>query len=282
MKLHPLADAFPRMPAQDFEDLKRDIGENGLTDKIVTFEGTILDGRHRYDAISQLRDEGVVIDWVYEEYAGTTPAFFVLSKNLRRRHMTPTDRAMVVAHKSIREGVERERSAHIGAAGGRGDRSVSRDTDQTPELGRTREILGDMAGLGHATVGRAIAVMHAAEEGDEEAVELVEQIKAGETSVHAAATQLAEKRRANGEPKRSAGARPRMDPAKEELTQAKKDWGRRIAEAIDICDRHLLEVPPDTFLASISGARKKRLRDDVFPRLIAWFQTAERELQGES
>lgn len=43
-ELHPLCTLFPRVQGQEFESLKQDIKENGLTHPIVIHEGTILDG----------------------------------------------------------------------------------------------------------------------------------------------------------------------------------------------------------------------------------------------
>src|SRR5690348_7335436 len=50
MECHPLADIFPMMPDADFALLVEDIKANGLYDPIITFEGQILDGRHRFKA----------------------------------------------------------------------------------------------------------------------------------------------------------------------------------------------------------------------------------------
>lgn len=89
---HPLADIFPPMTAEEFEALKADIETYGLFEPIVLYEGQILDGRHRAAACDELEIEPVAI-----EYDGDDPAGFVLSKNLKRRHLKTEQRAMIGA-----------------------------------------------------------------------------------------------------------------------------------------------------------------------------------------
>ena len=50
LPFHPLADLFPLLEGEDFEQLVTDIRENGLYEPIVMLDGRILDGRNRYRA----------------------------------------------------------------------------------------------------------------------------------------------------------------------------------------------------------------------------------------
>jgi hypothetical protein len=92
MEAHPLAELFPAIEGPDFEVFADDIAANGLREAITTLDGKILDGRNRYRACG-LR--GVLARFV--EYEGDDPAAFVISANLRRRHLTNTERAMLAA-----------------------------------------------------------------------------------------------------------------------------------------------------------------------------------------
>lgn len=91
-EIHPLADIFPMMAKSELKKLACDIAENGLLEPIWTHEGKIIDGRNRKAACEIA---GVVPQ--YQEYTGAAPLAFVLSKNLSRRHLNESQRAMVAA-----------------------------------------------------------------------------------------------------------------------------------------------------------------------------------------
>ncbi len=89
---HPYADIFPWIEGVAFEEFKEDIRANGVREPIVFFEGKILDGRNRYTAARELG-----IEYPRTEYEGNDPLGFVISVNLKRRHLTESQRAMVAA-----------------------------------------------------------------------------------------------------------------------------------------------------------------------------------------
>jgi MT-A70 len=91
-KFHPLADMLPLVEGAEFDRLVADIIENGLLNPITRYQGQILDGRNRERAC---RAAGV--EPRYVEFEGKDPAAFVLSQNLARRHLGPSERAMVAA-----------------------------------------------------------------------------------------------------------------------------------------------------------------------------------------
>lgn len=90
---HALAAIFPLMGAADLDSLGADIEANGLRDPVWLYEGKILDGRNRYRAC-MARD----VDPRFETYKGKDALGFVISKNLKRRHLTESQRAMVAAN----------------------------------------------------------------------------------------------------------------------------------------------------------------------------------------
>lgn len=87
---HEYAKIFPMLDPAAHADLVADIRKNGVLDPIVKYDGQILDGRNRYMAA---RECGIEYPWV--EYAGDDPLGFVISKNLARRHLSESQRAMV-------------------------------------------------------------------------------------------------------------------------------------------------------------------------------------------
>lgn len=92
MRAHPLADLFPMMSPREFADLRADVAAHGLTDPIVTLDGMILDGRNRHAACLA---EGITPHFRAFDAARGKPLDFVISKNLRRRHLDESQRAMV-------------------------------------------------------------------------------------------------------------------------------------------------------------------------------------------
>jgi N6-adenosine-specific RNA methylase IME4 len=123
LPFHPYADLFPLIEGTEFEDLVEDIRENGLQEEIELLAGAVLDGRNRYLALCAIAERGLMLGagwkpfggqplrpaWldpdpepspmfvVFDGQAHGEPLAYVLSKNLRRRHLNPSQRAMVAA-----------------------------------------------------------------------------------------------------------------------------------------------------------------------------------------
>lgn len=89
---HPLADLFPMIPEPERIMLADDIAKHGQHEPILLFEGMVLDGRNRQWACGHLG-----IQAMYVQYTGDDALSFVFSKNLHRRHLTESQRALVAA-----------------------------------------------------------------------------------------------------------------------------------------------------------------------------------------
>jgi N6-adenosine-specific RNA methylase IME4 len=92
VKWHPYADIFPWIEGPAFDELVEDIRRNGVLEPVVFIGEQILDGRNRYMAARKLD-----IEYPRVEYEGNDPLGFVISQNLRRRHLTESQRGMVAA-----------------------------------------------------------------------------------------------------------------------------------------------------------------------------------------
>jgi ParB-like nuclease domain len=94
-EFHPLADIFPMLEEQDLKALAEDIKAKGLTEPITLYEAKVLDGRNRYRACDlaevELRPDQ------FTQYKGDDALGFVISKNLHRRHLNESQRAMIAA-----------------------------------------------------------------------------------------------------------------------------------------------------------------------------------------
>lgn len=92
LRPHPLADIFPWIEGEAFNELVADVRRNGVLEPIILHDGMILDGRNRYMAA---REAG--IEFATTSYGGDDPLGFVIAMNLKRRHLTESQRGMVAA-----------------------------------------------------------------------------------------------------------------------------------------------------------------------------------------
>lgn len=129
MKPHPAADIFPMLDSVDLAALAEDIKKNGLQHPVVIFdaggEWQILDGRNRVRACEMV---GVTPSHVIKR--DVVPIDYVLSTNLKRRHLNESQRGMValaVEKLYAAEAAARQRDAgQRGVEGGRANKKTLR------------------------------------------------------------------------------------------------------------------------------------------------------------
>ena len=117
---HEIANIFPMMQDDEYERLKDDIAINGQLEPIVLYEGKVLDGRNRYKALC---DIGLKTD--FEEYQGDQPLSYVISKNLHRRHLTASQRAIMATDIKPLLEVEAKKRQELTRFGGGGNISTT-------------------------------------------------------------------------------------------------------------------------------------------------------------
>jgi N6-adenosine-specific RNA methylase IME4 len=101
---HPAANIFPLIQGRELDELIADIRETGVRQPVVLVKSDagdlVLDGRNRLRACDALG-----ITPPHEYYEGDDPVGYVVSLNLRRRHLNESQRAMVAARiANLREG----------------------------------------------------------------------------------------------------------------------------------------------------------------------------------
>jgi N6-adenosine-specific RNA methylase IME4 len=153
---HPLANLFPLIEGAEFEEFVADVGQCGVREPIVLYEGKILDGRNRYRASVQAG-----VPCPTRVYDDDDPLGFVISLNLKRRHLDESQRSMVAA-----------RLATL-ARGQRQDRQICRSTTQAEA--------GALLNVGERSVRSAVLVR------DHGAPELQQAVDRGGVAVSTAA-----------------------------------------------------------------------------------------------
>ena len=108
-EFHDLADIFPLLAGDEAKALARDIREHGLHELITLLEGKILDGRNRYNACLD-----VGVEPRFTLYQGDNPAAYVVSRNLKRRHLNESQRAMVAKKLATLEHGQRQTGKFAG------------------------------------------------------------------------------------------------------------------------------------------------------------------------
>lgn len=92
MDFHPLANVMPLLEGDEFDRLVEDVKTYGIKVPITLLDGMILDGRNRYRAS---KVAGVPCPHV--EFINGNAVAFVVSMNVKRRHLTTSQRAMIAA-----------------------------------------------------------------------------------------------------------------------------------------------------------------------------------------
>ncbi len=92
LPFHPLADLFPLLEGTEFEELVADVHANGVREPVWIYQRQVLDGRNRW-----LAAQAAGVECPTRTYDGDDPVGFVVSLNLKRRHLSESQRAMVAA-----------------------------------------------------------------------------------------------------------------------------------------------------------------------------------------
>src|SRR6516225_7487753 len=93
---HPLANMFPMIEGNAFEELKRDIAAQGILEPIRLYQGMILDGRNRYAAAKACGHSFSVDDFIQWEGTLAEAEAWVISTNMHRRQLTTKQKQEVI------------------------------------------------------------------------------------------------------------------------------------------------------------------------------------------
>ena len=182
---HEVAQIFPFMQGDEFEQLKDDIAANGLLKAIWLHpNGRIIDGRNRHRACIETETEPCFKVW---DGDGSLVSF-VVSMNLHWRHLTSSQLAVVAADILPLLEVEagaRQRATRFGAGGGA--------KNCTTDKGKARDQAATIAGTNRQYVSDAKKLK-------QEAPELFEQVREGHLTIPQAKRELVKRQRAKAPP----------------------------------------------------------------------------------
>ncbi len=212
---HKIAALFP-LPGEDaLKELAESIQRSGQREPIVLFEGEVLDGRSRQRACEIANVEPIYREWGDRPTDGTSPTRFVMDLNFERRHLTPSQRAMI-AQSAL--------AMYQDEAKARQDAGLKGEAAKPEEKGSAASHAAKSAGVSTRHVEKAAALATTNPEKAEEVLK-------GEKTLHQASEEAQDEQEAQDEAAAKADAAlqaRRKDLAK----QWQKAHGKAFAEAV--------------------------------------------------
>lgn len=154
MKFHPLCTVFPELTPEEFKALVEDVRANGVLHPVYTYEGDIVDGRHRWLAAKEARKQCPIVE--LKLWPGQSLVDTVVSLNMRRRHLTTGQlAAAAVAIAEFKSEEARARQSHGRTAPGQRLASADAKRSASPEAGKATTLAAKMVGVSAASVERA-------------------------------------------------------------------------------------------------------------------------------
>lgn len=253
---HPAAEIFPLIEGQEFDDLVQDIKAHGLREPITEHEGAILDGRNRYRACLAAEVMPRFVQWDREG----TPEEYVISKNLKRRHLNESQRAMIAARLA---GLKR------------GDVASQRNDDLQIRRPLSTSEASNLLNVGHSNVYNAKVVLR---EGTPEEIAAIEK---GEASVSTVAQQISkghskeQRKKAREAPLSQTGKNPERIQRQQINAEV---WGR-IRDALT----HLTSLPCAEDAARIArGMDRTGFVDQRLERALTYLENFRNEWNRNS
>lgn len=150
---HDAANIFP-LDEEHIADLAIDIQKNGQQFPIELIDGKIVDGRRRY-----LACQSADVEPQFKTVSPADPVSYVLSLNLHRRHLTPSQLSMVAARvREIYDSAAKERQKASGGDRKSNGKSVVENLPQ-PNAGKSRDKAGEAVGVSGKSVDYATKVL---------------------------------------------------------------------------------------------------------------------------
>jgi hypothetical protein len=142
LPVHPAAELFPLMSESELRELADDIAKNGLREKVAVYKGSVLDGRNRLDALELVGQpwDNILVkvgECPIHDGPNFDPYAYVISKNIKRRHLTTEQRRELIANvlkakpeKSNRQIAAELNRSHVTVGAVRGELESTGQIDQ--------------------------------------------------------------------------------------------------------------------------------------------------------
>lgn len=203
--LHPLAEIIPPASPEDFAALVESIRSVGQLEPIRTWQGCILDGRHRLRACRELGIEPILREVQPEEVGGGTEAAllaYVLALNINRRHASTSQRA-VAAARAVTTGEGRPKTSQI--CGVSRDRAAALFNVGARTVDQARQLIAEADPRVVDLVARGVLTLNAALESHQQLSALAAEKEAQgvDADFEALAKEIDRLKRANAKLKRA-------------------------------------------------------------------------------
>jgi hypothetical protein len=146
LPFNPIAEAFPLLAEDDRMAIRDDIQRNGQRDPIITYKGQVVDGRNRDIICKELGIKPKMEEWD----GNGSLSDFIVSKNMHRRHLDESQRAMVAAKLKAYQEQEAKGKSCGKKAGARAN---------LPAKGRVRDQVAKALKVSGRSVGSASKVL---------------------------------------------------------------------------------------------------------------------------
>ncbi len=135
-EVHPIAELLPPMAEDVFQDFKADVATHGQKDPATIWQGKLIDGRHRARACKELGLKLIVTELADDQ----DPLQYSLSRNLYRRHLTPSERAVIAAKMAtMKRGRPSEENGSIDLLSA--EKAASMLSVSVPSVKRAKQVL---------------------------------------------------------------------------------------------------------------------------------------------
>jgi len=200
-EFHEVANLFPLLQGDEFDDFCQDILENGLLEPIWLHpNGKIIDGRNRYNACQKV---GVAPRYKTWDGQGSLVSF-VVSLNLHRRHLTSGQKAALAVELEpffAAEAKERQVATQLQGKSKDGEPVFGEGKNSLTEKGQARDQAAAAVGANGRYVSDAKRLKR-------EAPQVFEQVKSGEISIPEAKKIVAQPERAYNYKRDERASRP--------------------------------------------------------------------------